>query len=513
MTDTISSQQGRHDAGSQQPARSGSDHAECREGHARSGAWRTLYARGLSVTDALSLGAAVVIAEFARFGTDVSATTPGSVRLSYTALGVIIAAVWWLMLTLGKTRDVRILGEGAAEYRLVIRTTVLLFGWVAIASVLLKFDMSRGYLGVAFPVGLGLILVNRKLWRVWLHRGRAKGRNMSRVLVIGGIESALHTARVLQQAPTSGMAVSGVWIPDRQVGDNERLEIPGGLIPVLGTHHTIADALSIAAADAVIVTDTEHLGPAGLRSLAWDLEGADVEVDLLVSPNVVDVSGPRIHLRAVANMPFIQLEEPQYAGAAKLSKVVFDKTTALLALIVLSPLLLCVAVSVKATSPGPVLYRSTRVGVGGVSFEMLKFRTMVSDADQHVASLATLNDGSGPMFKMRKDPRVTGVGRHLRRFSIDELPQLFNVLRGEMSLVGPRPPLPSEVAEYEGHVSKRLLVRQGITGLWQVSGRSDLTWDETVRLDLDYVENWSMLRDLQIIWRTLRAVVRSEGAY
>ncbi|WP_194839919.1 sugar transferase [Aeromicrobium yanjiei] len=512
MTDTISSEDGRHLASGRQRGRSNPDDADWSDAPAR-GAWRDLYARGLSLTDALALGAAVVIAEFARFGTDVSATTPGPLRLSYATLGVIIAAVWWLMLTLGKTRDARILGEGAAEYRLVIRTTVLLFGWVAIASVMLKFDMSRGYLGVAFPVGLGLLLVSRKLWRVWLHYGRAKGRNMSRVLVIGGIESAMHTARMLQQAPTSGMAVSGVWIPDRQVRSNEWLEIPGGLIPVLGTHQTIRDALSFTGADAVIVTDTEHLGPAGLRSLAWDLEAADVEVDLLVSPNVVDVSGPRIHLRAVANMPFIQLEEPQYAGAAKLGKIVFDKTVSLIALFVLSPLLLCVAVSVKVTSPGPVIYRSTRVGVGGEPFEMLKFRTMISDADLHVTSLAALNDGSGPLFKMRNDPRVTSVGHHLRRFSIDELPQLFNVLKGEMSLVGPRPPLPAEVAEYEGHASKRLLVRQGITGLWQVSGRSDLTWDETVRLDLDYVENWSMLRDLQIIWRTLRAVVKSEGAY
>lgn len=474
-------------------------------------AWESFYTRGLSLTDFLVLSVAVVVAEVARFDLDRPVSASGPVDLSYTILGVVIAVGWWIALTLAKSRDLRVVGEGTSEYRRIVRASVLLFGWVAIASVMLKIDMSRGYLAIAFPVGLFLLILTRKLWRVWLYRSRARGRNITRVLVIGGIESALHTARMLEQSRSSGMTVSGVWIPDRVGNCSEWLDMPGKFIPVMGTTRTTADALTIADADAVIVTDTEHLGPQGLRSLAWDLEGTDI--DLMVSPNVVDVSGPRIHLRAVANMPFIHLEEPQYAGAARLSKVIFDKGVALGALIMLSPLFVAAGIAVKVTSRGPVLYRSTRVGVGGKPFEMLKFRSMITGADQRVQVLAAANEGAGPMFKMREDPRVTSVGKSLRRYSIDELPQLINVLRGEMSLVGPRPPLPSEVAEYEGHASKRLLVRQGITGLWQVSGRSDLTWDETVRLDLDYVENWSMIRDLQIIWRTVQAVFKKEGAY
>jgi exopolysaccharide biosynthesis polyprenyl glycosylphosphotransferase len=474
-------------------------------------AWESFYTRGLALTDFVALCVAVAVAEVARFDLDRPASATGPVDLSYTVLGVLIAIGWWVALTLCKSRDLRVVGEGTSEYRRIIRASVLLFGWIAIASVMLKIDMSRGYLAITFPVGLFLLVLTRKLWRVWLHRSRARGRNITRVLVIGGIESALHTAGMLEKSRGSGMAVSAVWIPDREDGRDEWLDMPGKFIPVMGTTRTIADALTIADADAVIVTDTEHLGPQGLRSLAWELEGTDI--DLMVSPNVVDVSGPRIHLRAVANMPFIHLEEPQYAGAARLSKVIFDKSVAIAALIALAPVFVVAGLAVKLNSRGPVLYRSTRVGVGGKRFEMLKFRSMVADADRNVHALAAVNDGAGPLFKMREDPRITSVGKTLRRYSIDELPQLINVLKGEMSLVGPRPPLPSEVAEYEGHTSKRLLVRQGITGLWQVSGRSDLTWDETVRLDLDYVENWSMLRDIQIIWRTIYAVFGSSGAY
>jgi exopolysaccharide biosynthesis polyprenyl glycosylphosphotransferase len=474
-------------------------------------AWESFYTRGLALTDIAVLSAAVAISEVIKFGRGNVVAARGPVDLSYTVLGLAIAVGWWAALTLCKSRDLRVVGEGTSEYRRIVRASVLLFGWVAIASVMLKIDMSRGYLAITFPFGLFLLVLTRKLWRVWLHRSRTRGRNITRVLVIGGIESALHTARMLEKSKGSGMAVSGVWIPDREGSRSEWLDVPGKFIPVMGTTRTISDALTIADADAVIVTDTEHLGPKGLRSLAWDLEGTDI--DLMVSPNVVDVSGPRIHLRAVANMPFIHLEEPQYAGAANVSKVIFDKSIALTALLVLSPLFVAAGIAVKLTSPGPILYRSTRVGVGGEPFEMLKFRSMALNADDYVHALDTANEGAGPLFKMRDDPRITSVGKSLRRFSIDELPQLINVLRGEMSLVGPRPPLPSEVAKYEGHTSKRLLVRQGITGLWQVSGRSDLTWDETVRLDLDYVENWSMLRDVQIIWRTLSAVIGSRGAY
>jgi exopolysaccharide biosynthesis polyprenyl glycosylphosphotransferase len=292
---------------------------------------------------------------------------------------------------------------------------------------------------------------------------------------------------------------------------NEWLDIPTAFIPVMGTQRTLADALNISEADVVIVTDTEHLGHDGLKDLAWQLEGQSI--DLMVSPNVIDVAGPRIHVRGVSNMPFIHLERPTYAGAAKFAKLAFDKSFALAFLIVAAPALLGIAVAIKLDSRGPVLYRSERIGVGGEPFFMLKFRSMTRDADKLILTLAGSDEGAGPLFKIKDDPRVTKVGKFIRRYSLDELPQFINVLRGEMSVVGPRPPLRREVEQYSGSAQRRLLVKQGVTGLWQVSGRSDLTWEETVRLDLDYVENWSMMRDLQIIWRTFRAVTSSQGAY
>jgi exopolysaccharide biosynthesis polyprenyl glycosylphosphotransferase len=472
--------------------------------------WRNEYATRAAFTDAIVLSVATAVATIWRFGFE-PIKSAGHYSATYLLISAIIAVIWWLALTLYGTRERKIVGEGVDEYRRIIRATFVTFGCVAIVSLLIKSDLSRAYLAVAFPAGLLGLLVGRKSWRTWLARERESGRRTSNVLVIGSARSAKHISATLDRSGTSGYRVTGVWVPDRIDNVNEWLDIPGRFVPVLGTTRKLADALVISDADTVIVSDTEHLGHDGLKSLAWELEGADI--DLMVSPNVIDVAGPRIHLRAVANMPLLHLEEPRYAAASRWGKVLFDKSLAVLVLAIFSPLILGVIIAIKVTSPGPVLYRSTRVGVRGEPFDMLKFRSMEVGADQKTSDLLLSNEAAGPLFKMKDDPRVTSVGRLLRRYSIDELPQLINVLRGEMSMVGPRPPLPGEVETYEGHIAKRLLVRQGITGLWQVSGRSDLTWEESVRLDLDYVENWSMVRDLQIIWRTIRAVMRQKGAY
>jgi exopolysaccharide biosynthesis polyprenyl glycosylphosphotransferase len=474
--------------------------------------WQVAYARRLLVTDAVVLVLATSIAGLLRFGEKTSNPIKmGGFTSSYLVLGVLIAALWWTALTVAGTRDQRIVGHGADEYARVARTTVMVFGWVAILSLLLKWDASRGYLAIAFPLGLAGLIVTRKAWRNWLIRERTRGRAHSRVLVVGGVRSAKRIAEGFISGGAGGYRVTGVWVPDRPVGLNEWLDIPTAFIPVMGTQRSLVGALAISEADTVIVTDTEHLGHDGLKALAWQLEGASI--DLMVSPNVFDVAGPRIHVRGMSNMPFIHLDRPTYAGAARFAKQAFDKSFAAIFLIASSPLLLAIAVAIKLDSRGPVLYRSERIGVGGEPFDMLKFRSMVKHADQQVVGLSDSNDGSGPLFKMKIDPRVTRTGRFLRRYSLDELPQFVNVLRGEMSVVGPRPPLRREVEQYSEPAQRRLLVKQGVTGLWQVSGRSDLTWEETVRLDLDYVENWSMLRDLQIIWRTAKAVIKTEGAY
>jgi exopolysaccharide biosynthesis polyprenyl glycosylphosphotransferase len=475
-------------------------------------AWQVGYSRRLLLTDSIALITATLLAAVLRFGaTSEGSTGLGNVPSLYFVGGVAIAAMWSLTLALSRTRDLRIIGQGADEYASVARATVLVFGWVAILSLLFKWDASRGYLAIAFPLGLAGLLVGRRLWRGWLRRQRRKGRAYSRVLVVGGVRSSKRIAEGFLAGDSAGYRVTGVWVPDRQGDLNEWLDIPAAFIPVMGTKRTLIDALNISEADTVIVTDTEHLGHDGLKDLAWQLEGASI--DLMVSPNVIDVAGPRIHVRGVSNMPFIHLEQPTYAGAAKFAKTAFDKVFAASFLVFTSPVLLAIAVAVKIDSRGPALYRSERIGVGGKPFFMLKFRSMSVNADLQVVHLASTDEGAGPMFKMKDDPRITRVGRFLRRYSLDEFPQFMNVLRGEMSVVGPRPPLRREVEQYEDSTRRRLLVRQGVTGLWQVSGRSDLTWEETVRLDLDYVENWSMMRDLQIIWRTVKTVANSEGAY
>jgi exopolysaccharide biosynthesis polyprenyl glycosylphosphotransferase len=249
-----------------------------------------------------------------------------------------------------------------------------------------------------------------------------------------------------------------------------------------------------------------------VKRLSWGLTpGAE---HLVVAPSLIDVGGPRIRTRPVASLPLIHVETPRFEGRKLFAKRTFDLLASATLLLLLSPVLIAVAIAVKLSSPGPVFFAQERVGIKGKLFKMLKFRSMVVDAEQRLADLQAQRDaGNSVMFKMKDDPRVTPIGRVLRRYSLDELPQLINVLLGSMSLVGPRPPLPREVEAYDQHVNRRFLVKPGVTGLWQVSGRSSLPWEETVRLDLYYVENWSLTGDIVILWRTLRAVARRDGAY
>jgi exopolysaccharide biosynthesis polyprenyl glycosylphosphotransferase len=282
-------------------------------------------------------------------------------------------------------------------------------------------------------------------------------------------------------------------------------------IPVYGTFDDVAVAVRAAEADTVIVLSCPELDGQKLRRLAWRLERGDV--DLIVASSLMDVAGARTTIRPVDGLPMLHVEHPRLSGASRMVKTVFDRVGAAAGLVLLAPVLLGICAAVLRDSPGPVLFRQVRVGKGGREFVIYKFRTMHDGAEQRRGELAGRNDNDGVLFKMRDDPRITRVGRVLRRFSLDELPQLLNVLRGDMSLVGPRPPLPEEVAAYPADMRRRLAVSPGLTGLWQVSGRSDLSWEEAVRLDLRYVENWSFSLDCVILARTLSAVCRSSGAY
>jgi exopolysaccharide biosynthesis polyprenyl glycosylphosphotransferase len=358
-----------------------------------------------------------------------------------------------------------------------------------------------------------LSLVGRSAGRGILHRMRRNGRCLHRVLVVGAGESAATLVRLAQRDPTSGWSVVGVVLdrlPGRHSHDRpERSGFDLLGVPIVGTSETLHTA--IRATHATTVAICPQMDGETLRRVLWTLEGSDV--DVLVSSALTDVTGPRISIRPVAGLPLLHIDEPELTGTRRVMKALFDRSVALTVVLLFSPLLLALGLAVRLTSRGPAVFKQTRVGHNGEQFMMYKFRSMYVDAEARLAELRHRNESDGLLFKMRDDPRVTKVGAFLRKWSLDELPQLFNVLNGTMSLVGPRPPLPAEVARYEDDVHRRLMVKPGVTGLWQISGRSDLAWDESVRLDLRYVENWSLAMDFVILWRTVFAVLRREGAY
>lgn len=474
--------------------------------------WEQRHAARLALTDLVVLIMAVLAALMIKFGADPQRDTSGPFGLGYVQLGCIIVAVWWVNLIAYRSRDQRVFGEDAEEYRRVIRATVFTFSLLAIVSLLLKADLSRGYLAIAFPAGMVGLLVSRKLWRVWLRKQRYRGRGLAHVLMIGGVRSSTSVANAFDANKAAGFRVTGVWVPDRQQDKSDWLDIAHRFVPVLGTERSLTEAIQLTDANTVIVTDTEHLGHDGLRELMWQLEGT--QIDLMVSPNMVDIAGARLHMRGIAEMSFFHLEEPQYAAAGSWPKALFDRVGSAAILALVSPLMVAAALAVRLTSPGNILYVQERIGREGKPFRMYKFRSMHTGTDAQLHLLLEEQGTSDkPLFKVANDPRITGVGRILRRFSIDELPQLLNVLKGDMSLVGPRPQQAAEVELYDAAAHRRLHVRPGMTGLWQVSGRSDLSWEEAIRLDTSYVENWSMTGDLIILWRTVRAVFQSEGAY
>ena len=473
--------------------------------------WPRTYVRRLAVTDAAAIIASVAIAQLVRFGTDPATFRSEVLAYSYTAVSAVLILAWFSALILFRSREPRVVGTGVEEFRRVARASTALFGTVAIVSFLFKLEVARGYLAVALPLGLMSLLLTRWLWRRWLVKQRSEGRFVSTVVVVGSHSAAAAMAQEFERVRGAGYRVAGVCVPGWGTGKGDSVNVDGHPVPVLGDETAVIDALRATGASVVAVSNTEYLGTGGMRALAWQLEAVDA--DLVVAPGVIDVAGPRLQIHPVAGLPLLHVDRPQYRGAVKSRKLALDLIGAGIWLLLLWPLFLVVAILIKLDSRGPVFYRAERIGLNGKPFAMLKFRTMVVDAEERRIALLGRNEGAGPLFKMRHDPRVTKVGRWLRRLSIDEAPQLINVLRGQMSLVGPRPPLRSEVATYSGDVHRRLLVKPGITGLWQVSGRSDLSWEESVRLDLFYVENWSLIQDLMIVWRTIGAVCKSAGAY
>jgi exopolysaccharide biosynthesis polyprenyl glycosylphosphotransferase len=475
--------------------------------------WRRRYALGLAVTDVLVLIWVIFGTQIAWFGStssDVSfAGRLNEVALSYTAISVVLVLAWGLMLGIYGTRSYRVLGTGTQEYKLIVDASIRLFGLVAILAFLLKIDFARGYILVAFPLGVLVLILSRWIWRQWLGVQRAQGTYSSRVVLVGSEASTLHLAKELARLPSAGYRVVGVCL----LGSTSAAYSGDTGLPLVVSIYRLDEVMKAGGADTVVITSSEELSAEKIRQISWSLEPG--RQHLVVAPSLTDIGGPRIHTRPVAGLPLIHVETPRYAGSKQFAKRAFDIAASGLLIGLLSPILAAIAVIVRMSSEGPVLFRQERVGINGTHFKMLKFRSMVINAEQLLEQLAKQqrDKGNSILFKMADDPRITPVGRILRRFSLDELPQLFNVFAGSMSLVGPRPPLEAEVSQYDSHVHRRFLVKPGITGLWQVSGRSNLSWEDTVCLDLYYVENWSITGDLIILWRTARAVLARDGAY
>lgn len=471
--------------------------------------WQRRYVQVLVVSDIIVVALALVCAQTVRLGRPVTATDPASIYFS--VLSVLIAGIWLALLAAYRTRSPRIVGAGVEEYRRVMSATLATIGVVAVALMIFRPEFARGYLAVAFPLGLAGLVVGRNVCRLYLSRQRKHGRCVVTVLAVGDARAVRSLVQSLSRGWGYGYSVVGVCLTGRSSGGT--IDVPGvGTLPVLGDEGKVRDAILKTNTDTVALTTTDHLGPEGVRELSWDLH--TLGVDLVVTPGVVDVAGPRLTMRPVAGLPLIHVEKPQYSGTKKIQKLSFDFFMAVFALTAALPVMIAAAIAIKLTSKGPVFYRSERIGLEGEAFQMIKFRTMVDGADKQVANMLDVNDSvGGVLFKMKEDPRITHVGHLLRKYSIDELPQFFNVLRRDMSVVGPRPPLRREVDTYNDQVRRRLLVLPGITGLWQVSGRSDLSWEDSVRLDLSYVENWSISNDILIAAKTVRTIATGSGAY
>ncbi len=467
--------------------------------------WERRYTRRLRWTDA-----AIVVASAAlTAGIAVAVFGTSSTQLwSVGRVAAVTTVVWLGLLMAFHTRSSEVFGSGSSEYKRVAHSTGFAFGILAILSIAFQWSGMRLELFVALPVGLFALLVGRWSWRRWLVRQRRFGHYSSRAIIAGTATDVEYVIRNLDRGGTRGYVVLGAATPSR---DHSHINVDGRSYPVVGAMESVALRARELGADTIIVASRPEDDPDFIKRLSWELEGTAAE--LILSSRLADVAGPRISLRPVDGMPLIHVKIPRFEGGVHALKRAMDILVAALALIPIGLVLPIIALAITLDDRGPVFFRQTRIGRDGREFGILKFRTMSVDAEARLAALKAQNEGSGLLFKMKSDPRITRVGAILRKFSLDELPQFWNVLLGDMSVVGPRPPLPSEVGEYDGMVFRRLYIKPGITGLWQVSGRSDLSWDESVRLDLRYVENWSIMTDLMIMWRTAQAMVRPSGAY
>jgi exopolysaccharide biosynthesis polyprenyl glycosylphosphotransferase len=474
--------------------------------------WHRGYAMTLVAIDLAAAFVAVVLA------TLIPALLPGApfafgARSTFcVCFAVLLPLAWVGVIALNRGYQNRIVGVGAAEFQRVFRAFCHLTAVVVFVAYALRVESARGVILTSLPLALTLDLIGRYAARKRLHRQRSRGRSLTSVVAVGGAASVADFSVLLQRDRYAGMHVIGACLPSDQLADVDaavRLGEQG--VRILGDVDSVLDAVRDCGAHTVAVLAGD-ISADKLRWISWQLEGTDT--DLVVSLGLTEVAGTRLHIQPVAGLPMLHVEEPEFTGFRRILKGAFDRAMAAIIILFSAPLLIGLAIAVRVGSRGPAFFRQVRVGLDGRVFTMIKYRSMHIDAEHRLAELVEHNvNADGLLFKVKDDPRITRVGRFIRKYSLDELPQLINVLKGEMSLVGPRPPLPAEVACYGADVRRRLLVKPGMTGMWQISGRNDLAWDESVRLDLRYVENWSFALDLMILWKTIFAVARGAGAY
>jgi exopolysaccharide biosynthesis polyprenyl glycosylphosphotransferase len=485
-------------------------HTKASTAKAQAQRWKRAYRRRVLLVDALVLIAAVTTADIASRVLAEDGTVDQMRLTKHTLLSVVLVVQWMIALSILRSRDISLVGIGAEEYRKVVSATAWVFGLIAIWVVLTRDAVSRVHIGLALLLGLLGLIIGRHLLRRDLANRRRNGDYVTRVVVLGKLEPARVLCESFARSPDAGYRVVGLCVPDFDGEFGEEVDLPTGTVPILGDDTAVKTALRFAGADALAVAAAEHLGHQNMRKLAWRMQSMNTE--LIVVPGMTDVASHRLRMRPIDNVPLFHIDAPPLQDSpSMLAKRLLDITIGTLALLAALPVLVAAAIAIKLEDHGPIFFRQERVGFGGKRFSIYKLRTMT--VERVPATEAATTCGVFHSKSATENPRITRVGGWLRRTSIDELPQLLNVISGSMSLVGPRPLVVGEAESVEHFVTRRALVKPGMTGQWQISGRSDLTEEERVRLDHSYIDNWSVTQDLMIIWRTVRAVLKRDGAY
>jgi len=472
---------------------------------------RSLTRTCLVLIDTVALLLALITATFVRFSglSEAVGFTDSTAQLSFMELGLLMIPIWLAFLWSEGLYDPDRVSLGSGELSRVGRALAL--GVIAVigATYVLKLaGLSRAWTVLFWVFSTLFVLLGRAAFRAIMYYHRRKGRMARPTLVVGSNSEAADIIRILKSSGAEGLVPIGCLASSQA----ERLSLDwcSDEVPCLGSARELNDVLATHAVDSVVIASSAFDHDVLARMIA-ELRGIDV--DIHVSSGLFEVLTSRVLVKEVGGVPLITVKSISFSRGKILTKRVFDLIVSTVFVVVGLPFWLLIMALIKLTSRGPIFYQQERVGRDGKHFGMYKFRSMVMNADEHIKELKRVNEASGPLFKMRDDPRITPLGKWMRKFSIDEFPQLINVVKGEMSLVGPRPPLPREVENYSQHDWRRLEVVPGMTGLWQVSGRSGLTFDEMVRLDLFYIENWSVGLDLSLIARTVPAVLFARGAY